>query len=269
MQKAIQIFVLCWLSATGLEAGFMPVSLGAAANTTIGAFGLLNANLFPTGPQNYGGVPFNVGPTWSADVAAGQQQKIGLEQTVIPINVFGVATMYTLMNSQWGQTSGTFVSLIFTFGDGSTYTVGLGANQAIRDYNNYTWTNSISSSWSAPGGLTDSTVSIWNDNGMPCNQAPGGICSIASGSYQRLDEQIINLPTNSLNLTLVSLTVVDGGDHATAQDALVPNPNDAQRSFITGVTANTGSGAPVPEPGTLAMLLGGIGAIVALRKRLA
>jgi hypothetical protein len=269
MQKAIRVFVLCWLSAVCLEAGFVPLGLGSVANTTFNTFPLLlNGNLFPTGSQTYGGVPFNIGPVWSADVAAGGVRNQGLEQVVIPINTFGVTTLYTLLNSEWGKPSGTFASLILTFSNGSTYTVGLAGNQAIRDYNNFSWTNTVLGSWSDGNGLMDSTAMAWSDDGMPCNSqtGTGTTCSILSGHYQRLDEQTINIPVSLQSLTLVSLTVVDGGDHATTQDAQIPNPSDAQRSFIGGLSISTGVG-PVPEPGTWILLLGGAGAMMVARRK--
>jgi len=275
MQKAIRVCILCGLSAACLQAGFVPMSLSSVANTTLSTFpALLNGNLFPTGSQTFDGVQFSLGPVWSADVAAGGQLNQGLEQVIIPINAPDVLAVSTLIGSEWGETLGTFVSLIFNFNNGTTYTVGLVEDQAIRDYNNYNWPDAISGSWSAPGGLTDSTVNVWTDNGLTClpqadsngGNAPPITCSTANGTYQRLDMQTINLPVSTQSLTLVSLTVVDGGNHPTVADASNPAPSDAERSFIAGLSVDE-SAQSVPEPGTWALLLGGFGAMTALRKR--
>lgn len=254
VQKAISGLVLCWLSVVGLQAGLVPIDISGEANTTWSAFpNLLNGNLFPTGTHTYGGVAFNIGAVWSSDVQANGAS--GLVQTTIAINVPAASTIYTLMNTEWGEPAenGSFLQYTFTFSNESTYTVELFGNQAVRDYNNYTWTNSISGAWSAAGGMTDSTIEVFND-----------------GVGQRLDEQIINIPASFLGLTLVSLTIDDFGNHSNPADALLQTPSSdpthPQRGFLAGLSVGQPN-SPTPEPGTIVMLLGGLGAMVLLRKR--
>ena len=253
VRRGISGVVLCGLSVMGLHAGLVPIDITREANTTWSTFpNILNGNLMPTGAQTYGGVQFNVGNLWSADVQA--NGLTGLQQVVIPINLPAVSTVYTLLNTEWGEplANGLFLSYTFNFSDGSSYTVNLYGNQAIRDYNNYTWTNTISSSWSAPQGMTDSTVQVFSD-----------------GVGQRLDEQIINIPSSYLGLNMTSLMISDGGNHAPPEDAFlaVPSsdPTHPQRSFLAGLSVNEST--IVPEPGTIVLLLSGLGAIVLMRRR--
>jgi len=263
MQKAVGWLVLCWLSASGLWAGLIPINF--AGNTTAATFqytgvaGLLNSAVFPTGAQTYNGVPFNLGPIWSADVAAAGGS--GTVTDVIPIDVNNANTVYTLLNTEWGQPgTPSLVTLTFTFSDNSTYVVSLLGNTSVRDYNNYIWTDSISNTWSAPNGMTDSTVNAWNDISVGVN-CPAQQCS--EQNFQRLDEQIINIPSLFNGLTLVSLTITDIGTHASYPPGLTD-----QRSFLSALTVGGTNVTSVPEPGTWALLFGGLG-FVALRKRLA
>jgi hypothetical protein len=262
MQKAVGLLVLCWLSAAGLRAGLIPISYSANATATTfqytGIAGLLNGAIFPTGSQTYNGVPFNLGPIWSADVAAAGGSGTITDTIIIDVN--NVNTVYTLLNTEWGQPgTPSLVTYTFTFSNNSTYVVSLLGNAQVRDYNNYTWTDSISATWSAPSGMTDSTVNAWNDAslGLGC---PEQACS--EQNYQRLDEQIINIPNSFNGLTLVSLTITDTGTHATFPPGLTD-----QRSFLSALTVGGTNVTSVPEPGTFALLFGGLG-IVALRKRL-
>jgi hypothetical protein len=72
---------------------------------------------------------------------------------LIPVNQFGVSTVYTLMNSAWGQIGSTIGSLVFTGALGETYTYNLVEGDNIRDHDgfNNSATN-ISGSASYGGG---------------------------------------------------------------------------------------------------------------------
>ncbi len=216
----------------------------------------------PTGAQTFGGIPFQIGPggnyIWSADVQA--HDGTASESITIPINEVS-STVYLLLNTEWANPL-TPVQLLFTFSDNSTLEVDLKAQNSVgqlRDYNNYTWVNSFAPSWTV-NGVTGTTQNVFVSNSGASDCQTG-----TSGDCQRLDMQTINLPLADQSLMLKTLQITDNGNPASVADATNPNPNDAQRVFLAGLDV----AAQVPEPATMALLAGGLGMMLLLRKRLA
>jgi hypothetical protein len=123
-----------------------------------------NGSLYPQngGPLTVGGVGFNLatvsdGHTGVIQGNCGQYGNscVANASYLIPVNLFGVGTVYTLMNSAWGEIGSTIGSLVLTGALGETYTYNLVEGDNIRDHNNDGYNNfaaNISGSASYGGG---------------------------------------------------------------------------------------------------------------------
>jgi len=224
----------CCPSVTDSQAVYLPIDISSIVNVAWTDFPqanellLRNGPTFPVGSQLFGGIPFDIPAgtvnAWSADATTNGTLHAGTVAVTIPINVFGVSTVYTLLNTEWGQSSGSFVSLTFNGTDGATQTIALMGDSDIRDYNQDEWTNSISGA----------TEEVWQN-----------------GLGQRLDRQQITLSSIFQTQTLLSMTLTDTGDRVNLFDVHDPATN-AQRVFLSGVTVEIA----IPEPPTIALLVG-------------
>jgi len=201
--------VICTAIASGQQT---PVDLSAVANATWCGTpsGIINCSTFPTGSHTWNGVGFQI-PTpnnaWFAEVA----ESCGNCQVsvTIPVNVSGVKTVYTIMNTQWGSASKGLLSITFTATDESYFTYQLTGGHDIRDYNGPGMTKGIDCS--IPNGVGNKgTVSAWKN-----------------GEGQRLDMQMFELPASFSSKTLASVTITDNGAYY------------VQRSFIAAMTVST------------------------------
>ena len=218
---SILLLMIC-LSAVLANAVTPPtttIDISSLTNTTwCGAplGGYINCSTFPFGDQTYDGIPFlipgNASGTannvWNADQAAGGGS--GTVSITVPINVAKVKTVYTLMDSFWGSTQPSLLSITFTESAGATWTFNPIGGTNLRDYNqNGSTTNTIACQ--LPNGVGKSaTINAW-----------------VNGDGQRLDEQVYELPAAFRTQTLVSITITDSG-----------NANE-QRSFLAAVTVST------------------------------
>lgn len=200
---------------------------------------MVDCTSLPSGNQTYNGQPFDIAGSnggnnaWFSSVAANNGS--GSVSLTIPVNVSGVVSAYTLMNTFWGQSGASYDAVTFTGSLGTVYTVTLMGNSDIRDYNNYIWTNSTGAS---------GTINAWNN--------------YASGGSQRLDEQIFLLPGVFASETLTSIKITDtGGD-------------TFSRLFLAGLTLDTNDNSTAtPEPASLLLTAAGLMAagILGLRRR--
>jgi hypothetical protein len=106
--------VACSLIAIALTAGTLradeiSIDISGLANepwTFQGPndFLIINGSTFPTGSQNYGGVPFAIpsGPNnyWTGAAAANSGS--GTVSLTIPVGVYGVRSVFTLLNQHVG-----------------------------------------------------------------------------------------------------------------------------------------------------------------------
>jgi hypothetical protein len=198
---------------------FHSIDFSALANGELATSGLLNGNTYPTGNQNLGGVPFQI-PSgannyWNASVAGGGNPRL-LE---VPVSLFGVTQVHTLINTSWGTTDSGVASVEFLGSDGAFFAVDLIGGDDIRDYNqNPAFPSTIN-------GIT--TVEVFSN-----------------GVGQRLDKQVFDLPADFLDETLELIRFSDNG------------ADGYSRIFVAGITAATDNATDVPDAGSSLALLG-------------
>jgi hypothetical protein len=160
----------------------------------------------PTGNQVLGGVPFDITSNasgyqaWNAYTAsAGGNAE---EVLTIPVGVYGVSDVYTLINTYWellGPNSA--ASLIFNGSAGTTYTVDLVGNSDIRG-------------WLLPAQVNGtSTTNVYHESSNGFTTGAGA-----------LDMQKIVLPSAFATQTLTTIELVDDG------------ATGIQRTILDGVT---------------------------------
>jgi hypothetical protein len=149
----------------------------------------------PVGVAKLGGVAFNIASNaagkqaWHADIAAnGGSGQVSITNNV---NVYGVTSVYSLINTWCGQPGpNAYAWFVFTGSGGAIYTNYLVGRVDIRDYNGANYENNIN------GTTTINVFGCLSDNwGLP----------------GRLDMQQIALPPQFATQTLVSVQLVDNG----------------------------------------------------------
>jgi hypothetical protein len=81
----------------------------------------------------------------------------GHRQLTIPVGVYGVTSVFTVLNTMWGWAGPTaYLDITFNGSNGAKKTVPLVGNVNVRDYNNDGNTNTIDNT---------STIQVW-DNGL-------------------------------------------------------------------------------------------------------
>ncbi len=181
---------------------FVPVDLSGVANSTYSMGGMINGHTYPTGNLTFAGIPFSINSSgnniWHSSTAAGGNT--GIVSVDIPVNIYGVDLVYTLISTWWGENStGEYASIEFFGSDNGYFKVELDGNKHIRDYNyNPSYTTNFDPNW---------TKEVWNN-----------------GRGQHLDMQTFDLPDTFNNKFLLSIKLTDSG---------APS---FQRSFIGGVT---------------------------------
>lgn len=220
--------------AAGLAQAYTPVDMSSVANTRFNNGQFAGSGQFPTGSPTVtlDGVPYlmpaDSNHMWSSSFAAGYG---GVRSVQIPVGVYGVTSVFTLMGTQLGEVlAGSFASIMFFGSSGEVVWRPLDGGAEIRDYTGSTV---------YPVGLnTAVTQEVW---------------STGSGSdMQRIDRQRFALPASFANQTLDSVLLVDNGSAS------------VQRVFIGALTVQVGQ---VPEPQTYAFLLLGLGAVAAAVRR--
>ncbi len=172
------------------------------------------------------------------DPSTGSNAWIGTSSNAsidIKTDVVDPTTVYTLLNTLYGQNGVTNATVEFIGSGGAIQVVNLVGNTDIRDYNNWQWTNTIN-------GTT--TQEWWTNNQTP----------VAYDQSHRLDVQ--------------SYTLSPAFQSQTLTDIIISAPPGAGVNYmepmLTGVDVQA---APVPLPATSLLMLGGLGAFGALAFR--
>jgi hypothetical protein len=176
------------------DAGEIPIDVSSVVNepwTFSGpdGAGIINGSTFPSGSQNFGGVPFMIpaGPNNYWNGAAAADFGAGTVHVTVPIGLAGVTSVFTLINTFWGEPGpDAYLSITFKWRNGATRAEQLVGDVNVRDYNNDGNTNSINNT---------TTVQVW-DNGLG----------------QRLDRQEYLIPLDLVNEVLESVTLTDTGN---------------------------------------------------------
>lgn len=179
-----------------------------------------------------------VAGVWSGQEAQDLNSNSQETMTISP-DQYGVTSVYTLINTDWGttaqyipNTSTPYAEVIFTATGGLSDTVDLIGGNQMRDWNNDGYPDTTSSSYTTDGVFT---------------QSPDAL-----GSSGRVDMQQFVLPSQFATQTLNSIEFVDNGS------------NNTQHIVVTGVTLATNA---VPEPTTLGLAAMGMLGLGFLRLR--
>jgi hypothetical protein len=184
---------------------------------------------FPSGAQNFAGVPFQMtvvggNDSWHTNFD-GHCGALDCSITV-PVGVAGATHAFTLLSTWWGFAGTTGGSVVANGSHGDHFTYLLTANGNIRDYNPNPGTSNL---------LLD----------------PSAQQVFANGSGQRVDMQTITLPGVFASETLDSVTI-----HSAY------NIGGFWQLFIQGLTVES-----IPEPGTLALFGVGLAGLAWSRRR--
>jgi hypothetical protein len=196
-------------TAASARGGEIPIDISALVNVLwTSPFcdnSIVSGSTFPSGSQNFGGVPFVI-PTspnnyWSGAVAGNCGS--GTVSVTVPVGVSGVRSVFTLLNTFRGQTGpDAYLYVTFTGSGGAAATQPLVGGVNVRNYNNSDgYTNTINNT---------STIQIWTN-----------------GEEQRLDRQEYILPAAFASQVLTSVTITDTGSY------------DLSRAMFSALTVST------------------------------
>jgi hypothetical protein len=224
---AVVAFALC--STVAARAGEIPIDISGLVNepwTVTGPNGISNGSTFPTGSQNFGGVPFLIpsGPNnfWSGASAA--HSGGGIVGLTIPVGVAGVTSVYTLLNTMWGQPGPqTYLSITFTGTGGATSTQALAGGVNVRDYNQDGYQNAVNNTTS---------VQVWSN-----------------GQGQRLDRQEFILPASFASQVLTSVTITDSGNETFSRAVFAGLTVSTCQSYVPA-RVHIAGGAVIYHPST-------------------
>lgn len=197
------ITAIAFTAAASARAGEIPIDIRGLVNAPW-TYQLTNGSGFPTGNQNFGGVPFSipVGPNnwWSANLATGGGS--GTATLTIPVGVTGVTSALILLNTECGQPGPeAYLFVTFRWSNGATATQQLVGDVNVRDYNNDGCADTINNT---------STTQVWTN-----------------GLGQRLDRQEYIFPAASTSEVLTSVTITDTGNY------------DFSRAIFSALTVST------------------------------
>jgi len=230
--------VLFFIFCCGLRANTVTIDLSSIANGSFKSSEVANGNQFPTGQNVFNGVQFNI-PTGPNNAWFGSMTNtpIGTETVDVHPDTFGSTTAYTLLNTMFVGAPGSLLKFTFIGSAGAIYTYFMTTGVDYRDYNQ-----------SIVNTISGNTTNAWN------NMLPG------STSWQRLDMQTIQLPSEFRTQFLTDVILTDDGAIG------------IQRSIWAGLTiGQNGFDASVdnPEPGTVVLFVSGLALCCAWgRKRL-
>lgn len=205
--RALAVVVATLLTILGPPAfalaQFIPLDPGQLFNTDRDT--IFNGNLLPIGPQQYDGVPFRL--TYGRSYAWTPPDDANPHTLEVPVNVYGVHTVHTLLNTKWGQPGPKSLAAVEFYGTGNrVHRVELIGGVDMRDH----------------FGASDHPQSINGTTTVEAFKHKRGV---------RLDKQRFVLPARFQSDTLRTIKFIDKG------------AQDKQRLLLVGITAEV----PVPQ----------------------
>jgi hypothetical protein len=225
LRQTLAVIALCTASAA--QAAFVTVDFSSSFNHSFLESRFAINGGYPTGTQTLGGVQFDIAPAgtaavpvnnfWHSWYATGANPRT---LSITGLNIANAMAGYTLINTWWGTSDPMYAPVVtFTFADGSTTTRKLMGGVDVRDYNDATWTNTISGN----------TQQVWTNS-----------------MGQRFDMQTYSFGTNA-GKTLTGFTLQDFG------------ANTISNAFMSGLTIQTPDASAIPVPPAAWLLLSGMG----------
>jgi hypothetical protein len=183
----------------------------------------------------------------------------GTSSITIPIGIFGVTNVYTMLNDEYGVVGGTPTTVQFNFSNGSYESFTLVNGQTIADSFDCiggtcpTYATTLSGGTYAETAGTDTggTVSAFEVWAGTYGGPGTGAYNNTNGDIN-LDAQNFSLGSTAAGLTLTNVVITDtaGGTVKVSRDEL------------SAITVQT-----TPEPSTIFLVTAGIGAVGLLRRR--
>jgi len=233
-RRTISTVAVGMLLAAGSSQAAIPLDLSSVANARFDSTGFIGGGSYPTGSPlvTFDGIDYRLPATGNYMWHSANQFLGGIpnpRSVTIPVNLFGIDLVYTLMGTWWGEkAAGSLATITFNGSGGLVHSLDLDGGVYIRDYNyNPTYTTTLDPLI---------TRQVWSNGTGP-------------GS-QHVDRQRFDLPEAFDNATLESIVLTDNGS------------DGVQRAFMAAVTLQ-----PVPEPSTWASLAAGLAVLGALLTR--
>ena len=234
MERQVRNIVLVLAMTAAVASGnFVPIDFSQHHNSNMNGY---LAPYFSTGVFTApDGAVFHT-PLSGARIWTGSGS--GLVSIDIPVHVYAVDVVHTLIVTAWGTTQTNHFWLEFyATGDAPgnpSHVVQLEGNREIRDFNQ--------------GGYTNSIVATDNDGDGATAMNVISVANASYGTEDRLDKQEIDLPVLFDTTWLETIRIVDNGG------------SSFQRGLFYGVTAEL-----VPEPASLVLV--GLGGLALMRRR--